>query len=171
MSKIYYFAVPALRSPESFPWVRSWAWLKRRDPRAIRAERQRRPASWTRLRPHDGRLGPWHDGLRRHGTRHDVAGRHGALDDGPRRLWPRMCAAMAGHVEGRLAYLKAELKITDAQEPLWKAYAAVGTRSRERNGRPLHDDDEPEGAAGSPAGSPGPAPAVHGCPARIPCGQ
>ena len=34
-----------------------------------------------------------------------------------------MCAAMAGHIDGRLAYAKAELKITDAQEVLWKAYA------------------------------------------------
>jgi hypothetical protein len=32
---------------------------------------------------------------------------------------------MAGHVDGRLAYLKAELKITDAQESLWKPYAAA----------------------------------------------
>ena len=30
---------------------------------------------------------------------------------------------MAGHVEGRLAYLKTELKITDAQLPLWNAVA------------------------------------------------
>ncbi|MGO9049951.1 MAG: Spy/CpxP family protein refolding chaperone [Xanthobacteraceae bacterium] len=34
-----------------------------------------------------------------------------------------MCNAMAGHIEGRLAYIKAELKITDAQESLWNAYA------------------------------------------------
>jgi hypothetical protein len=36
-----------------------------------------------------------------------------------------MCSAMADHVEGRLGYLKAELKITEAQEPLWKNYAAA----------------------------------------------
>lgn len=42
---------------------------------------------------------------------------------------PAMCNAMAGHVEGRLAYLKAELKITDAQEPLWKSYAAAARDS------------------------------------------
>jgi hypothetical protein len=30
---------------------------------------------------------------------------------------------MAGHVEGRIAFLKTELKITDAQEPLWNAVA------------------------------------------------
>lgn len=35
----------------------------------------------------------------------------------------RMMAAMAGHVEGRLAFLKTELKITDAQLPLWNAFA------------------------------------------------
>ena len=40
-------------------------------------------------------------------------------------MGPAMCAAMAGHVDGRLAYLKAELKITEAQEPLWNAYAAA----------------------------------------------
>ena len=37
----------------------------------------------------------------------------------------RMMAAMAGHVEGRLAFLKTELKITDAQLPLWDAVADV----------------------------------------------
>jgi hypothetical protein len=30
---------------------------------------------------------------------------------------------MAGHVDGRLAFLKTELKITDAQLPLWNAVA------------------------------------------------
>ena len=44
---------------------------------------------------------------------------------GSGRFGPAMCAAMAGHMDGRLAYLKAELKITEAQEPLWKAYAAA----------------------------------------------
>jgi hypothetical protein len=36
-----------------------------------------------------------------------------------------MCSAMAGHIEGRLAYVKAELKITEAQESLWNAYSAA----------------------------------------------
>ena len=36
-----------------------------------------------------------------------------------------MCSAMGSHIEGRLAYLKAELKITDAQETLWKSYAGA----------------------------------------------
>ena len=38
---------------------------------------------------------------------------------------PAMCSAMAGHIEGRLAYIKAELKITGAQEPLWNSYATA----------------------------------------------
>jgi len=36
-----------------------------------------------------------------------------------------MCGAMASHVDGRLAYAKAELKITAEQEALWNAYAAA----------------------------------------------
>jgi hypothetical protein len=34
-----------------------------------------------------------------------------------------MCSAMASHIDGRLGYIKAELKVTDAQEPLWSTYA------------------------------------------------
>jgi hypothetical protein len=34
-----------------------------------------------------------------------------------------MMSAMTGHVEGRLAFLKTELKITDAQLPLWNGVA------------------------------------------------
>jgi LTXXQ motif family protein len=34
-----------------------------------------------------------------------------------------MMSALAGHVEGRLAFLKTELKITDAQKPLWDKFA------------------------------------------------
>jgi hypothetical protein len=40
-----------------------------------------------------------------------------------------MCSAMAGHIDGRLAYIKAELKITDAQESLWNSYAAAARDS------------------------------------------
>jgi hypothetical protein len=35
----------------------------------------------------------------------------------------QMMGGMAGHVEGRIAFLKTELKITDAQQPLWNAVA------------------------------------------------
>ena len=33
----------------------------------------------------------------------------------------QMMGSMADHVEGRIAFLKTELKITDAQQPLWNA--------------------------------------------------
>ena len=36
-----------------------------------------------------------------------------------------MCSAMAGHIEGRLVFIKAELKITQDQESLWSAYATA----------------------------------------------
>ena len=36
-----------------------------------------------------------------------------------------MMGAMAGHVEGRLAFLKTELEITDAQLPQWDKFAAA----------------------------------------------
>jgi hypothetical protein len=36
-----------------------------------------------------------------------------------------MCSAMASYIEGRLAYVKAELKVTDAQESLWNANAVA----------------------------------------------
>jgi hypothetical protein len=36
-----------------------------------------------------------------------------------------MCNVMANHIEGRLAYIKAELKTTETQESPWNAYAAA----------------------------------------------
>lgn len=36
-----------------------------------------------------------------------------------------MCTAMTSHIEGRLAFLKAEIKITPEQELLWNDYAAA----------------------------------------------
>lgn len=37
----------------------------------------------------------------------------------------QLCSGMVSRVEGRLTRLKAELKITAAQEPLWAAYAST----------------------------------------------
>src|SRR6516164_7883277 len=36
---------------------------------------------------------------------------------------PAMLGNIADHIDGRIAYLKAELKITEAQDPLWNAFA------------------------------------------------
>ena len=44
---------------------------------------------------------------------------------------------MAGHIEGRIAFLKTELKITDAQQPLWDAVAdAMRANSKDMTGMP-----------------------------------
>jgi hypothetical protein len=48
---------------------------------------------------------------------------YGGAGAGSAAWGPTMCSAMAGHMEGRLAFIKAELKITSAQETLWSAYA------------------------------------------------
>lgn len=46
---------------------------------------------------------------------------------------------MSGHVEGRIAFLEAELKITDAQQPLWKAVAdAMRSNAKEMAELPNH---------------------------------
>jgi hypothetical protein len=58
-------------------------------------------------------MGGWGPGMGYGGMGPSMMGRGG----------PAMCAAMAGHVDARLAYVKTALKITEAQEPLWKAYA------------------------------------------------
>ena len=66
-------------------------------------------------------MGPWMMG---------ADGMMGAGNMGPGMMgWSdrraAMCSAMGSHIEGRLAYLKAELKITDSQETLWTAYAGA----------------------------------------------
>ena len=38
---------------------------------------------------------------------------------------PMMGGGAAAHVEGRIAFLKAELAITDQQKNAWEAYAAA----------------------------------------------
>ena len=44
---------------------------------------------------------------------------------------------MAGHIEGRIAFLKTELKITDAQQPLWNTVAdAMRATAKEMAGMP-----------------------------------
>lgn len=69
---------------------------------------------------HEGMMsheGMSHEGMMNHeGMGHEGMGHEGM---GPGMM---MCG-MGTHIEGKLAYLKAELKITDAQMPLWNAFA------------------------------------------------
>ncbi len=48
-----------------------------------------------------------------------MMGGHGMMGGGS----ASMCGRMTAHIEGRLAFLKAELNITPEQEALWKDYA------------------------------------------------
>lgn len=68
----------------------------------------------------DTLMGPW------------MMGRNGMM---PITGWngkgASMCTMMTGHIEGRLAYLKTELKITEAQESLWNAYASAARDNAE----------------------------------------
>jgi hypothetical protein len=54
-----------------------------------------------------------------------MMGRGGMHGMGKRGGILAMCGKMTAHVEGRLAFLKAELEITPEQETLWNAYAVA----------------------------------------------
>jgi Spy/CpxP family protein refolding chaperone len=70
------------------------------------------------------------DGERRHGEHMGAIGHRG---DGP---------GMAGHADGWIAFVKAELAITDSQEPQWKAVERVlreGMAERGQRKSEMHD--------------------------------
>jgi hypothetical protein len=64
-----------------------------------------------------------------------MMGRHGmmgGMGGGP----GSMCGRMTSHIEGRIAFLKAELNITPEQEALWKDYAdAMRNNAKTMSGR------------------------------------
>jgi hypothetical protein len=67
---------------------------------------------------------------------------------------PAMSGSFADHIDGRIAYLKAELKITEAQAPLWTAYADALRKSAQvggprvaATGRMMLSGDLPTGLA------------------------
>jgi LTXXQ motif family protein len=61
-----------------------------------------------------------------------MMGGHGMMGGGS----ASMCGRMTAHIEGRLAFLKAELNITPEQEALWKDYAnAVRDNAKTMSGR------------------------------------
>jgi hypothetical protein len=76
-----------------------------------------------------GGMGPWMRGLGNSG---------------------RAICAKVSHIAGRLAYIKAELKITDTQEALWDSYAAAArndaTVIRERCSVMLNNRDASAGS-------------------------
>lgn len=61
-----------------------------------------------------------------------MVGGHGMMGGGS----ASMCGRMTAHIEGRLAFLKAEINITPEQEALWKDYAnAVRDSAKTMSGR------------------------------------
>lgn len=55
-----------------------------------------------------------------------MMGNHGMMSGmGMRGGRPSLCTIMTGHIEGRLAFLKAELNMTPEQESLWVDYASA----------------------------------------------
>jgi hypothetical protein len=64
-------------------------------------------------------MGHWMTGEGR-----SMMGHRGMQGMSPTRGHASMCTTMTGHIEGRLAFLKAEIKITPEQDLLWNDYAA-----------------------------------------------
>ena len=61
-----------------------------------------------------------------------MMGGHGMMGGGS----ASMCGRMTAHIEGRLAFLKAELNITPEQEALWRDYTnAVRDNAKSMSGR------------------------------------
>ena len=65
-----------------------------------------------------------------------------------------ICTVMTSHIEGHLAFLKAEIEITPEQESLWNDYANAVRGNAQALIVPLRLDDEPEGKGTEPARSP-----------------
>ena len=80
------------------------------------------------------------------------AGPHGMMGGGMegmmRGMMPGHHAMMFDHVEGRIAYLKAELKITDAQTAQWDRFAGT-LRSTARSMTGMHQQMMQGGAPAS----------------------
>jgi len=68
-----------------------------------------------------------------------VAGGFGAAvgqeQNMPGAMDPRTMCRMAEHIDGQLAYLETELKITEAQTPQWNVFANTFRADKEKNAR------------------------------------
>lgn len=100
------------------------------------------------------------------GMKGGMGGEQGAMSDSPMMKMMAMMKTMHGadapgmamidHVEGRIAYLRAELKITDAQAGVWDAFAAtlrVNAKTLAAAREPMMDQMK-MGQAGMGAGQP-----------------
>jgi hypothetical protein len=76
---------------------------------------------------------------------------HGAMGRGGGMMMGHMMCRSAEHIEGRLAYLKAELKLTEAQATQWNAFADAFRASAQKTAQycaTLHEQTE----KGAPSG-------------------
>jgi hypothetical protein len=100
---------------------------------------------------HGGMMGQGMMGGMDHGATGGGAGGHGGM------MMGHMMCRTTEHVEGRLAYLKAELKLTDAQTPQWNAFADAVKSSTQKAGQACasmheHGGSESSGMSGMSGG-------------------
>jgi len=67
-------------------------------------------------------MGGMEHGAAGHGGGDHGGGDHGGGMGGGHAMMKKMMCGVAEHVDGRLAYLKAELKLTEQQTPQWNAF-------------------------------------------------
>lgn len=81
------------------------------------------------------RQSPWGPGMMGWGYGPESSYGPGMMGNGGPWPWGRregrqdFCSAMLGRIDGRLAYIKAELKIASDQEGLWNTYADAARNS------------------------------------------
>jgi hypothetical protein len=77
---------------------------------------------------------------------------HGAMGRGGGMMMGHMMCRASEHVEGRLAYLKAELKLTEAQTPQWNAFADAFRASSQKTAHHCATLREQAEKGGGPTG-------------------
>ncbi len=97
---------------------------------SARAQQNSQPDSGSMMNQQPGSGSMMGHGMMSGGQ--SMMGGHGMMGGGS----ASMCGRMTAHIEGRLAFLKAELNITPEQEALWKDYAnAVRDNAKSMSGR------------------------------------
>ena len=73
-------------------------------------------------------------GMEHGGMGHEMKGM-GEMGGGMRGMMHEMLCGVTEHVEGRLAYLKAELKLADAQQAAWNNFADAYRAATQKTGK------------------------------------
>lgn len=75
-------------------------------------------------------------------------GMGGMMGGGGHAMMKKMMCGMTEHVDGRLAYLKAELKITDQQQTAWNSFADAFRAAAQKTGQFCATMTDEHGAGG-----------------------